>query len=301
VAVSLCAGVPAVQDSLARRVPPGRVLLHYPDWRADAYDENYPTFVASEKGRAFVAKARAMGFRVMPHFNSVDMDPSNPVYARVRDFQYRDVETKRVQGWAWHEDAVLGVPESNGARMRHRDKKVMVKIHPGLSLWRSILGGAIQDAARHLDLEAVFVDVTLVTQNLHNGLVEGTTSTEGMKRLIDHVAGLGAGMVVGGEGLNEVTSQGLSFAQAHLFRSWQQNAPGLERTGGCPLNDFLFGRLCRTIGYSALSGKTEAEELRMRIHEEHGAVPTITVGGPDEILRPNPSVERALARATPSE
>ena len=296
-AISWCPGDVAVLEALARRLPPGRVLLHYPDWRTDAYDENYPTFVASEKAKAFLARARALGFRVMPHFNSVDMDPSNPVYARVRDFQYRDVETKRVQGWAWYDHGVLGVPESNGTRMLHRDKKVMVKIHPGLSLWRSILGAAILDAATLLDLESVFVDVTLVTHNLHNCLVEGATPTEGMKKLIDHVAGLGKGLVVGGEGLNEVTAQGLSFAQAHLFRSWQENAAGLERAGGCPLNDFLFGRLCRTIGYSALSGKSEAEELRMRIHEEHGAVPTITIDSAEEILRPNPAVERALRRA----
>jgi hypothetical protein len=297
-AVSWCPGDVAILEALARRVAPGRVLLHYPDWRTDAYDENYPSFVASEKGRAFLARARAMGFRVMPHFNSVDMDPSNSVYARVRDFQYRDVETKRAQGWAWHENHVLGVPESNGTRTRHRDKKVMVKIHPGLALWRSILGDAVLDAATQLDLETVFLDVTLVSQNLHNGLVEGTTSTEGMRKLIDHVSGLGKGLVVGGEGLNEITAQGLSFGQAHLFRSWQENGAGLERTGGCALNDFLFGRLCRTFGYSALSGKTEAERLRMRIHEEHGAIPTITIDGADEILRPNPAVERTLARAT---
>jgi hypothetical protein len=296
-AVSWCPGEVGVLEALARRLPPGRVLLHYPDWRTDAYDENYPTFVASEKAKAFLARARAMGFRVMPHFNSVDMDPSNPVYSRVRDFQYRDVETKRVQGWAWYENGVLGVPESNGTRMLHRDKKVMVKIHPGLGLWRSILGDAILDAATLLDLETVFVDVTLVTHNLHNCLVEGATPTEGMRKLIDHVAALGKGLVVGGEGLNEVTAQGLSFAQAHLFRSWQENTAGLERAGGCPLNDFLFGRLCRTIGYSALSGKSEAEELRMRIHEEHGAVPTITIDGTEEILRPNPAVERTLRRA----
>jgi hypothetical protein len=35
----------------------------------------------------------------------------------------------------------------------------------------------------------------------------------------------------------------------------------------------------------------------MRIHEEHGTVPTITIDTAEEILRPNPAVERALARA----
>lgn len=281
-------------------LPPRRVLLHYPDWRTLPYDEGYPTFEPSDAAKAFAARARAMGFHLMPHFNSVDMDPSHPVYARVRDFEYRDVETKRVQGWAWHEERSIGVPESSTARLRNRDKKVMVKIHPGLGLWRSILGAAVQDAARALDLETVFLDVTLVSQNLHNCFVEGLTSSEGMLRLVDHVAGLGAGLVVGGEGRNEVTAQGLSFAQAHLFRSWQENAEGLERAGGCPLGELLFGRLCRTIGYSALSGRDEKQTLRLRVHESLGAIPTITVDSAAEIRQPNAVVRRLLEKAAAS-
>jgi len=296
-AVSWCPGEPEVLDALAAWLPPRRVLLHYPDWRTLPYDEGYPIFEASEKGKTFAAKARSMGFRLMPHFNSVDMDPSQPVYARVRDFQYRDVETKRVQGWGWYEDRIIGVPESNGTRSLHRDKKVMAKIHPGLGLWRSTLGAAVQDVARALGLEAVFLDVTLVSQNLHDCFVEGRTSTEGMLRLVDHVAGLGDGLVVGGEGRNEVTAQGLSFAQAHLFRSWQENADGVERTGGCALDELLFGRVCRTIGYSGLSGRDAREELRLRLHEEHGAIPTITVDSAVEIRHPNAAVRRLLERA----
>ena len=297
-AVSWCPGEPEVLDALAAWLPPGRVLLHYPDWRTLPYDEGYPTFEASETAKGFLAKARAMGFRVMPHFNSVDMDPSHPVYARIRDFQYRDVETMRVQGWGWHEGRVIGVPESNGTRLLHRDKKVMVKVHPGLSQWRSILGGAVQDAARDLGLDTVFLDVTLVSGNLHESIVEGLTSSEGMLRLIDHVAGLGGGLVVGGEGRNEITAQGLSVAQAHLFRSWQENTEGLERTGRCALGELLFGRLCRTIGYSALSGRDEKEALRMRLHEDLGAIPTITVDSAEEVRRPNPVVRRLLERAS---
>ncbi len=296
-AVSWCPGQPDILDALAAWLPPRRVLLHCPDWRTLPYDEGYPTFEPSEAAKAFVARARALGFHVMPHFNSVDMDPSHPVYARVRDFEYRDVETKRVQGWAWHERRSIGVPESNTARLSNRDKKVMVKIHPGLGLWRSILGAAVQTAAATLDLDAVFLDVTLVTQNLHNCFVEGLTSSEGMLRLVDHVGALGKGLVVGGEGRNEVTAQALSFAQAHLFRSWQENAEGLERTGGCALGEHLFGRLCRTFGYSGLAGRDEKQALRLRVHESLGAIPTITVGGAAEIRQPNPAVRRLLEKA----
>jgi hypothetical protein len=173
----------------------------------------------------------------------------------------------------------------------------MIKVHPGLSMWRSILGENIQKACNDLDLDTVFIDVTLVTQNLHNCLVESLTSTEGMKKLIEHVGSLNKGLVVGGEGLNEITMQRLSFAQAHLFRSWQNSTDGLERTGGFDLNNFLFGKLCRTIGYSGLSGKNKDEELRMQIHLEHGAIPTVTIRSADEIYRPNPAVKRLLEMA----
>ena len=235
-----------------------------------------------------------MGFHVMPHFNSIDMDPSHPVYAQIRDFQYRDVETKQLQGWSWYKSRGIGVPESNLNRLNNRDKKVMVKIHPGLSMWRSVLGENILKAVRELSLDSVFIDVTLCIWNIHNCIVESMAPTEGMNRLIKHVAGLGDGLIVGGEGLNEITAQGQSFAQAHLFKSWQTSAEGLERAGGCNLNEFLFGKLCRTIGYSSLGGRNKDEELRMHIHLEHGAIPTITIRSAEEIINPNPAVKRIL-------
>ncbi len=297
-ALCWCNGDPAILDALVeQKIDPRRVFIHFSEWRTDPYDENYPNFVASSRGRAFLEKGRQMGFHILPHCNSIDMDPSHPAYSAVRDFQYRDIEHKRLLGWSWYKGQVIGVPESNASRPGQRDKKVMAKIHPGLSMWRSILAEHIQRAARDLSLDAVFLDVTLNTFNLHNCLVENTTPTEGMKLLIDGVASLEKGLVVGGEGRNEITMQVQSFAQAHLFNSWQATAPGLERTGGCALNEFLFGKLCRTVGYSGLSGRTENEVLRMRIHDEHGAIPTITIRSARELLEPNAAVRRALDRA----
>lgn len=296
-AVSWCPTDEAVLDGLKEELDPQTVLLHIPNWRTDPYDENYPTYVASEKGKAFVQKGRAMGFHMMPHFNAIDMDPSNPAYVYVRDFEYRGLERQDLRGWSWYQGRGLGVPESNAARLANRDKKVMVKVHPGLSMWRSILGRAILDATRDLTIDTAFIDVTLVTHNLHNCLVDAVTPTEGMHKLIHHIATLGSGLVVGGEGLNEITMQGQSFAQAHLFKSWQQSIDGLERTGGCDLNAFLFEGLCRTIGYSNLGGRDPDQELRMRMHLEHDAIPTVTIRSAREILSPNPAVRHMLDRA----
>jgi len=293
-AISWCPGDPLILDALAKKTDPSKVLLHFPDWRTDIYDQNYPTYTASEKAKRFIQKGKEMGFHVMPHCNSIDMDPSNPAYTWIRDFQYRDVETRELLGWSWVEGKVLGVPESNQSRIENRDKNVMIKVHPGLSMWRSILGEKIAKAGADLNLDTVFIDVTLVTHNLHNCLVESMTSSEGMKKLIGQIGLLNSGLVVGGEGLNEITMQGLSFAQAHLFKSWQTSIEGLERAGGCDLNHFLFGKLTGTIGYSGLSGKTRDEELRMQIHLDHGAIPTITIDSSDEITNPNSAVKRLL-------
>lgn len=296
-AISWCPGDIAILEAIAKRADPKRVLIHFSNWRTDAYDENYPTYEASESALKFIGRARQLGFHVMPHFNSLETDPNHPVYTALRDFSYREIESKKLQGWSWVNRRAIGVPESNASRLSHRSHKVMVKIHPGLSMWRSTLCERILAAVKKADLAEVFVDVALVTQNLHNCLVENTTSSEGMNKLIREIGQLGAGLQVGAEGLNETTFQGLSFAQVHLFRSSQASVEGLERTGGCPLNDFLFGRLTRSFGYSGLGGRDANEELRARIHEEHGALPTITPRSAAEIENPTAAVKRALDNA----
>ena len=69
---------------------------------------------------------------------------------------------------------------------------------------------------------------------------------------------------------------------------------GLERTGGCNLNEVLFGKLCRTFGYSNLGGRDKNQELRMQLHLDHGAIPTVTIRSAEEISNPNPAVKRML-------
>jgi len=297
-AVSWANGDPEMLDALAEKVPPARTLIHFSNWRTDNYDENYPTFVPSERAKAFIAKGNAMGFHILPHCNAVDMDPSHPTYAFLRDFGYRDLVHRGLLGWGWETGkGILSVPNSQSSLTENRHRKVMVKIHPGLSMWRSILAEHIRQGLDGLGLDSVFIDVTLCSFNLHNCLVENMTSSEGMRRLIDQIAEIAPGLAVGGEGLNEITMQGLSTAQAHLFRSHHASCAGLERAGGFPVNDFLFGRLSRTFGYSRLSGKTEDEQTRSRVHLSLGAIPTITGLSAVEIRHPNPAVRELFEMA----
>lgn len=296
-AISWCPTDLEILETLASIIKPEKVLLHIPNWRKDGYDENYPTFVASDKGIEFVKKAQSMGFRAMPHCNSIDMDPSHPVYNYVRDFQYRALENKRVQGWTWVNGQVKPVPESNTARLRHRDKKTMIKVHPGLGIWRSILTENVKGAVEALSLDVVFLDVTLCSWNLHNCLVDNVTPTEGMKLLINKVGIIKDGLVVGGEGRNEITMQEQGFSQVHLFHSWHQTAESLEKLekdGLCPLNEFMFGKWSRSFGYSNLGGHNPEQHLRMKVHVGLGAIPTVTIRSANELKQPNSAVMEML-------
>ncbi len=297
--VSWCPSNAEFIDELAKKVEPKKILLHLPHWRVHKYDQNYPDYTPSEDFKRFIEYSVSKGFRCMPHANSVDMDPSMPEYRYLQDYKYREIERGTFMGWGYHNGRVLGVPSSNFALDTNRDKNVMIKVHPGLALWRSILARRIDEALEQLNYitDTVFIDVTLCSYNLENCLVDNTTSMEGMKRLIAAVESIRGGLAVGGEGLNEITMQNLTFAQAHLFDSHQATRKGLERCGGNDLNDFMFGRLVSTIGYSGLGGGSEDSALRMRIHEEHGAIPTITCSDPEQIKNPNPEFKRIFELA----
>ncbi|HET6427845.1 MAG TPA: DUF6259 domain-containing protein, partial [Phycisphaerae bacterium] len=302
-AIGWCGGDLDLLDALAERIEPRKVLIHFSNWRTDGYDQNYPTYTASDAGRAFIQKGSEMGFHVMPHCNSIDMDPTHPVYPFVRDYQYREPIHHQRQGWAWdmRRGVSMTVPNSNASLLEHRDEKVMVKIHPGLGLWRSILCDSVQTGLADLTTGVVFLDVTLCTWNLHNCLVEDQTPTEGMLRLIDEVAEMTTpaapeGLAVGGEGMNETIAPGLCIGQVHLFNSSGPSTPGLARAAGCPLNAFLFEGLVRTFGYSKLSGRDADEILRSDIHLSLGALPTITHPTAEDIRRPNEYVRKLLER-----
>ena len=297
-AVSWCPTKLDVLEALSKRANAKKILLHVPNWRNYIYDQNYPDFTPSKEACEFISKAVELGFKVLPHANIVDMDPSMPHYQYLQDFKYIHHQSKKLLGWGWSDGRVLGVPDSNKALLNNRDKNVMIKVHPGLALWRAMLAECIKDSLDKLGniTKAVFTDVTLCSHNLHNCLVDNTTSTEGMKMIIREIASINGGIAVGGEGLNEITMQELTVAQAHLFNSHQTTHEALSRTGKCDLNNFMFGKICRTFGYSGLSGRNEDEELRMRIHEEHGAIPTITISSAEQILNPNRAVKSVLER-----
>ena len=304
-AIGWCDGEPELLDALAARVDPKKILIHFSNWRMDAYDENYPTYAASDRARAFIAKGSAMGFHILPHCNSIDMDPTHPAYAALRDFQYRHIATKALQGWAWDNEkhVSLSVPNSNVALLENRPRKVMVKIHPGLSMWRCHPGrGHPQGPGRpgcrfgFHRRHAMHMEPAQQPRGecyLHGG--DETPDRPGGEHPDERHGRGGTHRRRGGSQRDHragpVDRAGAPVPQppAAACRAWSEPAAAL--------NALLFDGLARTFGYSALTGRNDDEILRSDLHLAHGTMPTITGPSANDILQPNPYIRQLLERA----
>ena len=289
-----------VLEVIAKHVDPEKVVIHMAQWRDFKYDQNYPDYAPSAAAVNYIEHGAKLGFKIAPHMNSMEVDPSHPVYPMLSDFQMLHIDNKTVYGWGWDNGKYLGVPWTEYAKTdpRNREYNIMTKIHTGLSVWHSELYKRMREVAEKYPVAACFIDVTLCTYNLHNAIVEGRTSTEGIIDLIKMLSEIRGGLPIGGEGLNEITAQGLSFTQMHLYRNTHHSTPELKRCGGdCAINDFILGELCRTIGYSGLSGRNEEEYIRMRVYDDHNTIPTIITNNPEDINNPNAFIKNVFDRA----
>lgn len=269
-------------DALAEVHPPNETLIHLSNWRTEKYDVNYPDYTPSEKALEYMAKAREMGFHVMPHFNFFAVYYQHPAYQEVRDFQIRSPDLNEPQGWHWP-------PQTH-------DYTRMGYIHPGLGIWRNTLMDAVLDACRQTRTDVAFIDQTLCTWNTDNALVQGMNTIEGMRKMQEQFAAIRPGLVLVGEGLNEISFQRECFAQAHIFDGWGK----LERKHvdiAHPINAFLWGDHTKLIGYYHLRPHEEGYELGIEIYERMNALPTIITNNVKDLKEMTPATKRIFDRA----
>lgn len=287
-----------VLDAVAKVIDPAKVLIHHSAWRADPYDVNYPEYRAGKEGAAFLRKARAMGFHVMPHFNFFAIDPNHPAFPRMTDFVARQFGSQRLMAWRWKDGRCPAPPQGFGTLADLRDEKLMYYLHTGASAWRRLLAERIAVAAAKHQLSGVFVDQTLCTWNLDNALIENLSMSDGMVALTKELTELDGPLAVGGEGLNEMNMRYQTFAQAHLFESWHRSNPHFAELDPVPVGQSLYGDLCQTMAYTNIAGDTPESRWRLEVHERLGALPSLIVRRPEEVLEPNRAIRRVLDRAT---
>lgn len=281
-AVCWCHSKPEILEALARIHPPGRTLIHLSRWRTSDYDIDYPDYFPSEEARSFLNKANEMGFKVMPHFNYFACHERHPFFARVRDWQLREPGKNLPQGWYWP--------------VATHDYTRMAYIHPGLALWRRTIIDAVMEACRELDAPAAFLDQTLCTWNTDNAVVENMTTVEGMRQMQEEFAAIEPGIVLAGEGLDEISFQRQCFAQAHIHDGWG----GLEPhhiEAAHPICSRLWKGHTRLVGYHHLSPKNKDVDTGIEVYRRMGAIPTLICNDPESISMENPTVRKIVELA----
>ena len=296
-AYSWCPTDRNILSELKRYIDPAKVLIHLPRWRKMGYDMGYPDYTPSEEAVAFVKEATGMGYHVAPHFNAYEIDPTQNDFESVRDFRFREIESKTAMGWA-HDCGCVPVPENNLLLRSSQHHNVMTKIHPGHSMWRYLLEKSIAQAAEEINTDTVFLDVTHNVFNLDNERVNDMTCGEGVLRLLHDVEKLRNGLTVGGEGLNEVVAPGQYFAQGHIYGP-VNGAPADTVTPEkmCPVNRILYEGVCSIIGYHPHVGDADQMKRTFALDDARGFVPTLIGIGAGELRDPGPVVSGILERA----
>ncbi len=201
----------AILERLSTQFDPAQTMLYVYDWRAAGYDRDYPDYARMRPELLpYIARAHALGFRVMLHVNYFGVDPLHPAYAQFERYQVRSPwGAHDKEWWIWS----LAEPEIRFAY-----------INPACRAWRDFFTQAMVDLCRQTGADALHLDQTLCIFNDHNGRIDGLSMLEGNLALHRQLREALPQVALSGEGLNEITCRYEAFAQRHVW--------GLDHTKG---------------------------------------------------------------------
>jgi len=248
----------AALQTLARELPPERVLLYVPHWRQHPYDVMYPDYTASEAAVEFVRQAQALGFRVMVHGNFVGISPHHPRVEEFRDLLQRDPRSHQPVGWYLDRD----VPNQ------------IYCLHPGSPRARQLLIDAYVEAYRQVGFDALHLDFPVII-NADLGRIDGLNPLGGAEVYLRELQAALPGVPLGTEGLSDYLLP-CSFAQVgepfwNTGESWGRYHP---------LRSALFLPFCYLYGHLGIPDQQVELTGYLRfqyVHDKLGALPTFTL------------------------
>lgn len=255
---------------LAEVVAPTKTLLYLTDWRKEGHDVNHPDFSnPHERFEGFLETARRHGFRVMLHVNIHNCSPHHPLYSELQRFHIRNPGNGELSGWRWDE---IDNPQRNA------------HINLASSKFRNHLVQQFTALYEKYNIDAFHLDVSHYVANDANGLIEGLTSAQANVLMHKELVQAMPGVVLGGEGLHEVTFFRESFAQ----RSQITGAPH-------PISTFLFSPYTYFYGGLGTPGTPDSRYLvYLETAEAQGYLPTFWINNKNDILK-YPFVQQILS------
>ncbi len=267
-----------VLDQLAKEVVPSQTLLYVADWRLSPFDTNYPDYTPAANAAQFAQHAHALGFHIMLHASMTGVSPSNSEFNVFSQFQALD-ETGQLQlGFDWLMSA------STPNRYAYVD--------PASGIYRALLLNRLKGAIQSLGADAVHLNASGWPANDGRGAIGGMTFAQGEAQLHQDLLDAFPGLILGGEGINNVISP---------FETFQQQGPwpaGFDpaTTPPVPITAYVFPNVL-AYGHLGYPNPYEAGFLDYFTQYEGQAVlPTYSLGFayPDQPNYTNPDMLRQL-------
>ncbi len=276
-------------EAFAERHPPAQTLLYLPGYAEGGVDSRIPDYDPSEPLggadglRALVDRAHELGYRVMIHTNVLGMTYAHPRWPDFAEHQVQDPFGQKL-GWGNDMDGDW-LPEP-----------FFAYINPGAAAWGDLMEDTLGRLIRDFDLDAVFLDQTLLAFNVSNG----PNFVTGMRRHIERLQRAFPGVLFAGEGLNEQVLPTLPFVQIHGIDSiGEVHGMDGERPWRRvhPVSTALFGPHTRfTAHLLTKHPSSPAFAAQEAAYAALGVVPGLVLYSRDQTMD-GPEIEAMLARA----
>ena len=165
-------------------------------------------------------------------------------------YQYRHPYNGELTGWRWDE---IDNPQRNA------------HINPASSRWRNLLIQQWKEVWEKYNIDAFHLDTSHFVLSDANGLIEGLTGAQGNVLMHKELVEAMPGVVVGGEGLHEVTFFRESFAQRAPFKGTPH-----------PISAFLFSPYTLPYAYLGIRLIEDPEyHTMLDAYEGQGILPSV--------------------------
>lgn len=268
---------------------PKKTLLYLPGFAEHGIDSNAPSYNPSKQCggdkefKRLVDEAHKLGFKVMIHTNVLAMTFTHPLYKKFKKYQVVDV-FKRPQGWAMDMDGDW-LTEPYFAYM-----------NPGFNEWGNLMSKILGQLIKKFELDAVFLDQTLLAFNVS----KGPDFITGMKKHIQRLQKDFPNVLFAGEGLHEQNVEVLPMAQIHGIDSIAE-VHGMEGQtnwrAAHPVSSYLFGKYTKYTAHLLTKHPSHPMfKLQEEAYKKLNVVPALCLYNSEQKMN-LPEVKEMIARA----
>lgn len=268
---------------------PNETLLYLPGYAQNGVDSNAPNYHPSQqcggeaKFKKLIDKAHELGYKVMIHTNVLAMTFGHPKYKEFEKFSVYDPWGRQLT-WGLDLDGDW-LPEPYFAYM-----------NPGYTEWGDYMSEVLGNLIKKFNLDAVFLDQTLLAFNNS----KGPNFIKGMHDHIKKLQELNPNTLFAGEGINERVLSRLPVVQIHGIDSIADVHGMDDRVNWRklhPISSYLFGEYTRFTAHLLTKHTSDPMfELQEKAYSELNVIPALSLYGYEQEMD-TPATRKMIERA----